>query len=108
MLGKEEALLMAQRGATLRIQAEYQTAQLTGVARCDTVESTDCIKVRAKFGNGIKAVLDIEEYGTQWRADELPEIAAEQIAEAGKRIKAAGRRKAEKDERFLKAAGISL
>lgn len=71
MLGKREVLDFAERGAKLSISVKYDDLSIKGVAVCDTVKGKDGVKIRAKFRQGVKAILDLEDYATQWRAEEI-------------------------------------
>ena len=54
----------------LVIMAEYEGLKLNGVARCDHVNGAGGkVKLRAKFGHGVKAILDFDDYGEGWTAE---------------------------------------
>ena len=65
------------------IMAEFEDVRLHGVARCDHVSgASGKTKLRAKFGHGIKAILDFDEYGDSWQAEAAEE--STQAATAGR------------------------
>ncbi len=69
MLTKDEA--QKQVGA-MQIKAAFEGVSLSGAATCDHVSGGGGkIKLRARFGHGIKAVLDFDEYGESWEAEVL-------------------------------------
>lgn len=79
MLNKEQIISQMREGIiqTLEITAHFDTVAIKGRAVCDTVIGTrGKKKLRAKFGNGIRAVFSVEEYGETWEA----EVAKEEIA----------------------------
>lgn len=82
MLDKGQVIeRMKQRGA-LEISAYFDTVALSGRAYCDSVIGAQGkVKLRAKFDNGIKAVLLLEEYGITWEAEEAAEEEAGEAAE---------------------------
>ncbi len=63
-----DVIRMAQRRGRMEIEAKYNRVKLWGIADCDIVKA-GCgrIKLRAKFDNGVRAVLDFADYGKQWR-----------------------------------------
>lgn len=74
MLNLEAVIERANRHGALEINADYGTVTVNGRAVCDCVHGGGgCLKIRARFGKGIKAILDIDEYGLLWEAEEIEE-----------------------------------
>ena len=68
---------MFQRGK-LEISANFKTVSIKGIAACDSVLAQNGgSMLRAKFGNGVKAILKLDQYGKTWEAEEAKEEAAE-------------------------------
>ena len=69
MINKREVLQRARRGEMLEIRLKNDNVFLRGTAFVDTVTGGGGIdKVRAKFTNGVKAILDLAEYKDIWKA----------------------------------------
>lgn len=74
MLSKKQVVNQMQVNGALEITAHFENVSIAGRAHCDPVAGTQGkIKLRAKFGNGVKAVLSLEEYGKTWEAEEAEE-----------------------------------
>ncbi len=75
MLNLEAVIERANRHGELEIDADYGTVTINGRAVCDCVYGGGgCLKIRARFGKGIKAILDIDQYGMTWEAEEIEEV----------------------------------
>ncbi|MBQ8953203.1 MAG: hypothetical protein IJ048_03730 [Clostridia bacterium] len=71
MMTKDEA---QKQVGMMRIEARFEGVSLSGPAQCDHVAGAGGkTKLRARFGYGIKAVLDFDHYGTHWDAEVIPE-----------------------------------
>ncbi len=67
MLNRDEAQT---HSGLMVIHARYDEVSIDGTARCDHVAgSTGKMKLRAKFGHGVKAILDFDDYGAHWTAE---------------------------------------
>lgn len=77
MISKEQVIERIHKGARLEIAARFDAVELRGLAVCDAVIGSEGReKLRAKFGHGIKAVLELRDYGKRWEAEEAPEMPA--------------------------------
>ena len=78
MISKAQVIERMHSGGKLEITTRYDNVELFGVAVCDTVHGSEGReKLRAKFGHGIKAVLEMRDYGKLWDAEEAPQEEAE-------------------------------
>ena len=74
MLDREQVIEKMQQGGKLDICAQYEGVTINGIAAVDAVIGTrGKVKMRARFGHGIKAVFELGEYGEQWRAAAVTE-----------------------------------
>lgn len=81
-----DVIEMAQRRERMEIEAKYNRVKLWGIADCDIVKvGGGRVKLRAKFDNGVRSVLDFSDYGKNWRVK--PQ---EQKAEKEAEMKTAG------------------
>lgn len=95
MIERAEVIKRMRHGEMMQIAAAYNNVALYGAAFCDAVTGGGGRdKLRAKFNNGIKAVLDLDDYGSGWKAEEIqappPEATAktQEAAEAGEALRA--------------------
>lgn len=71
MLSRSEVIHQAQGLAVFRLKIRYDDAMIEGVAKCDLVSgSRRSVKLRARFGHGIKAILNFDDYGGEWEVIE--------------------------------------
>ncbi len=83
MISKAQVIERMHSGGKLEITTRFDTVELFGVAVCDTVYGSEGReKLRAKFGHGIKAVLELRDYGKLWDAEEAPQEETEAAEEA--------------------------
>ena len=63
-----------QQGGKLDISAQFDGVMIHGIAAVDAVIGTrGKVKMRARFGHGIKAVFELGEYGECWQAEAVTE-----------------------------------
>ena len=93
MLDKKIVLEKMILRGKLEISADFKTVSIKGIAACDSVlaQNGDSM-LRAKFGNGVKAILKLEQYGETWEAEEAKEETSKVNTEHIKKAKSPSKR----------------
>ena len=74
MMNSEQVAEKMQQGGKLDISAQFDGVMIHGIAAVDAVIGTrGKVKMRARFGHGIKAVFELGEYGECWQAEAVTE-----------------------------------
>ena len=83
MIEKAQVVQRMRRGGSLWIKVQREALELSGLAFCDAVTGGGGRdKLRAKFTGGVKAILDLDEYGTKWAAEDAEALEPPQEKQA--------------------------